>query len=124
MYRRTRVFRTLLKGSPQPILEFGHYAFHPLPRVTVPRLQHPHEVVSPTPDSIQVIGVELAPVVIDLFSELLPLQPENVEFLHAASYFWLSFWMATVSRELSQTAEPFRSRPPAIQDPQFSHGPR
>jgi len=80
----------------EPVLELRHnaldFSFGAPASISVPPFEQIDEVVALTVDSIEIVGTEFGPVVVEFIPELLPLCPKNVwlhlnPLIRLASYF-------------------------------------
>ena len=68
----------------EPVLEFRHnaldFSFGAPASISVPPFEQIDEVVALTVDSIEIVGTEFGPVVVEFIPKLLPLCSNNVGF--------------------------------------------
>jgi hypothetical protein len=78
-----------LGRSTKPVLEFIHdtidFLFGAAPRIAISALKQDHQIGAPPLDSIDFIGAQLSPMVLDFISELLPFGFESIELHEVTS---------------------------------------
>ena len=72
----------LLRRSPELVFELHydplHLSFGTASRKPVFAFEQHDEIVAPAGDTVEILGIEFRPAMVDFISEMFPLEPENV----------------------------------------------